>query len=186
MAAPGGRVDDFEYLFSFYGLLLGLAAANVATGFADMWRERREVAVGISPPLLALIILLGAMNLWLRFWSVRESIEFGAWSLIIMTCVALPYVFLSRAMFQPAGATGSLEEHYLVHRRVILVMLALSPVFSLLNAAFVTRTLALDWSSIWVGLRVAAPLLLIPFGSRTVQRLGLAGIAGLLVVGLFR
>ncbi len=179
-------MDDFEYLFSFYGLLLGLAAANVATGFADMWRERREVAVGIAPPLLALIILLGAMNLWLRFWAVRENIEFGAWALINTTCVALPYVFLSRAMFQPAGETRSLEEHYLAHRRVILVMLALSPVFSLINAALVTHTLGFNWATIWVGLRVVAPLLLIPFASRTVQRVGLAGIVGLLVVGLFR
>jgi|SRR5215217_1027738 len=179
-------MDDFEYLFSFYGLLLGLAAANVATGFADMWRERRVVAVGVSPPLLALIILLGSMNLWLRFWAVRDSVEFGAWALINMTCVALPYVFLSRAMFQPAGETRSLEEHYLEHRRIILIVLALSPIFSLINAALVTRTLGLDWSSIWVGLRVAAPLLLIPFASRTVQRVGLAGIVALLLVGLFR
>jgi hypothetical protein len=122
----------------------------------------------------------------LRFWAVRESIEFGASSLIVMTCVALPYVFLSRAMFQPTGASGSLEDHYLAHRRVILIMLALSPVFSLLNAAFVTRTLGLNWSTAWVGLRVVAPLLLIPFASRGVQRAGLAGIVGLLLVGLFR
>lgn len=44
-------------------------------------------------------------------------------------------------------------------------MLALSPVFSLLNAAFVTHTLGLNWATIWVGL---------------------AGIVALLVVGLFR
>ncbi len=29
-------MGGFEYLFTFYGLLLGLAVANVATGFADM------------------------------------------------------------------------------------------------------------------------------------------------------
>ena len=31
-------MSGFEFLFSFYSLLLGLAVANVATGFADIWR----------------------------------------------------------------------------------------------------------------------------------------------------
>ncbi|MES2032943.1 MAG: hypothetical protein V4466_02090, partial [Pseudomonadota bacterium] len=65
-------------------------------------------------------------------------------------------------------------------------MLALSPVFSLINAALVTHSLGLNWPTIWVGLRVVAPLLLIPFASRSVQRIGLAGIVGLLIIGLFR
>lgn len=67
-------MSAFEYLFTFYGLLLGLAAANVATGFADMWRDRREIAVGVCTPLIALIVLLGAMNLWLSFWRAREAV----------------------------------------------------------------------------------------------------------------
>jgi len=32
-------MGDFQYLFTFYALLLGLAIANVASGFGDMWRE---------------------------------------------------------------------------------------------------------------------------------------------------
>lgn len=179
-------MSAFEFLFSFYGLLLGLAAANVATGFADMWRDRREVAVGVCPPLFALIILLGAMNLWLRFWGMRDVVEFGVWPLINLTGVALPFVFLSRAMFPSPGQAASLEDHYLEHRRLLLAIFAISPVFSLINAGLVTRTLALDWSTIWVLLRIAAPLALIPFGSRIVQRVGLAGLALLLIAGLFR
>lgn len=43
-------MSGFEYLFTFYGLLLGLAVANVATGFADMWRSR-EAYVRAGLPL---------------------------------------------------------------------------------------------------------------------------------------
>ena len=146
-------MSGFEFLFSFYGLLLGLATANVATGFADMWRDRRQIEVGVCAPLFALIVLLGTMNLWLRFWAQREVIQFDAWTLINMTGVALPFVFLSQAMFPAVGETRSLEEHYLAHRRVLLVVFAVSPVFSLINAAFVTRSLVLNWSTIWVALR---------------------------------
>ena len=52
IATRGRRVDSFDYLFSFYGLLLGIAVANVAIGFADMWRDCGKIAVGYCPPLL--------------------------------------------------------------------------------------------------------------------------------------
>jgi hypothetical protein len=178
-------LSAFEYVFTFYGLLLGLAAANVATGFADMWRDRRQVAVGVCTPLIAMIVLLGAMNLWLRFWASREMDAPGAWQMISFAGLALPYVFISRAMFPGAGGATSLEDHYLEHRRVMLLALATPPIVSLVTGALTTG-LATEWSTIWVGLRVVAPLALLPFGGRTANRLGLAAIVLLLVIGLFR
>ena len=32
--------DSFSFLFSFYGLLLGLAIAELASGFSRAWDER--------------------------------------------------------------------------------------------------------------------------------------------------
>ena len=179
-------MSAFEYVFTFYGLLLGLAAANVATGFADMWRDRRQVAVGACTPLIALIVLLGAMNLWLRFWANREMETPGAWQLISFAALALPYVFVSRAMFPGAGGAASLEDHYLDHRRVMLLALATPPTVSLISTATLGGGLTLDWSTVWVGLRVAAPLALLPFSGRLLNRLGLAAIVLLLIAGLFR
>ena len=94
---------SFEYLFTFYGLLLGLAAANVATGFADMWRDRREIAVGVCAPLVAVIVLLGAMNLWLSFRGAQEAATLDGWRVISVAGIALPYVFIRRAMFPGVG-----------------------------------------------------------------------------------
>ncbi|MDZ4362203.1 hypothetical protein [Brevundimonas sp.] len=178
-------MSAFEYVFTFYGLLLGLAAANVATGFADMWRDRLQVAVGVCTPLIAFIVLLGVMNLWLRFWANREMDSPGPWQMIGFAGLALPYVFISRAMFPGAGGATSLETHYLEHRRIMLLALATPPIVSLVTTALTTG-LAAEWSTIWVGLRVLAPIALLPFGGRTANRIGLAAILGLLVMGLFR
>ena len=52
-------MSAFEFLFSFYGLLLGLTLA--------------EIAVGVCAPVVAVIVLLGAMNLWLSFRGAREA-----------------------------------------------------------------------------------------------------------------
>ena len=67
-------MNSFDYLFSFYGLLLGIALANVAIGFADMWRDFEKIRVGTCPPLLCGIVMLGGMNVWLTMWHIRQDV----------------------------------------------------------------------------------------------------------------
>lgn len=179
-------MTPFEHLFSFYGLLLGLAAANVATGFAETWRDRRQVAIGVCGPLIALVVLLGAMNLWLSFWAARDSVTLSGWRMISVAGVALPYVFISRAMFPGASGAASLEDQYFAHRRVMLVALAISPIVSMVSTAIVNQSLPLNLNSLWLALRIATPAALLFVNSRVVNRLGLGALVILLLVGLFR
>ena len=151
----------------------------------DQKKASIQIAFASMFTLIALIVLLGAMNLWLRFWASREMDAPGAWQMISFAGLALPYVFISRAMFPGAGGATSLEDHYLEHRRVMLLALATPPVVSLVTGALTTG-LATEWSTIWVGLRVLTPLALLPFKGRSVNRIGLAAIVILLVIGLFR
>src|SRR6059058_841843 len=78
-ARGGAAVNSFDYLFSFYGLLLGIAVANVAIGFADMWRDSGKIGVGYCPPLLGLVVMLGGMNVWLTMWHLRGAATVDAW-----------------------------------------------------------------------------------------------------------
>lgn len=178
-------MSAFEFVFTFYSVMLGLAAANVATGFADMWRDRRAIEVGVCAPLLAVIVLVGTMNLWLRFWNNWGEVEVGPWQLITLVGLALPLVFISRAMFPGAGAEPSLEDHYFRHRRIMLLALAATPGFSLLWYLF-QGTLVVQWSTIWLTVRLIAPLALLAFNGRLANRLGLAAIGVWVIVGLFR
>lgn len=179
-------MTPFEHLFSFYGLLLGLAAANVATGFAETWRDRRHVAIGVCGPLIATIVLLGAMNLWLSFWAVRESVTLSGWRMIGVAGIALPYVFISRAMFPGAGGVPSLEDQYFAYRRVMLMAMATSPMVSMITNLLVNHGLLLNWNTLWLALRTAVPLALLPFKNRMTNRVGLSSMVVLLLVGLFR
>ncbi len=136
-------MDSFDYLFSFYGLLLGIAVANVAIGFADMWRDCGKIAVGYCPPLLGVIVMLGGMNVWLTMWHLRGAATVDAWQMLAATGVAMPYVFISRAMFPGAEreTERSLEEHYLRHRRLILLVLVAPPVASIVSKILLDRIL---------------------------------------------
>jgi hypothetical protein len=181
-------MGPFDYLFSFYGLLLGIAVANVAIGFADMWRDCEKVAVGTCPPLLCGIVMLGGMNVWLTMWHVRSETDVTAWQMVAAACVALPFVFVSRAMFPgiEKKPERSIEEHYLRHRGLILLMLTIPPVALAISKVLLDRVHDIGWEEIWLGARIIVPPALIPIANRTAQRIGLGAFLGLEFAGLFR
>ena len=182
----------FDYLFSFYGLLLGIAVANVAIGFADMWRDCERIEVGTCPPLVASSVLLGGMNVWLEMWHTRPFVTVDGIQMLTAAAVSLPYVFVSRAIFpgREDDEERSLELHYLRHRKLILVLLATPMIVSVASHVLLdgVRYSAADFA--WVAARTALPPLLIPFAQRGVQRWGLIALNVLqlfgLLEGLFR
>lgn len=126
-----------EFLFSFFSLLLGLAAANVAAGFANMWRGREEVDVGVLPPLLGLFILLVVADQWIIFWESRSALSMGPWQMLSGMALALPYNFVSTAMYpQRPQSWSSLEAYCLSNNRVLMGVLAIPPVVSASYSVF--------------------------------------------------
>jgi hypothetical protein len=125
-------MSGFDFLFSFYSLLLGLAVARVATGFADMWRGRKNMVIGISPILLGLFILFSAAQQWMLFWEARSVWTMGPWPILVSIGLALPYVFVSQAMLPREQDTwASLEDYYMAHSRVLIGALLVPPVITL-------------------------------------------------------
>ena len=179
-------MGPFDYLFSFYGLLLGIAVANVAIGFADMWRDCERIRVGTCPPLVASSVLLGGMNVWLQMWHTRPYVTVDGIQMLTAAAVSLPYVFVSRDIFpgMEDDEERSLEEHYLRHRRLILVMLAIPPVVSVVSHVLLDKVPYDAWEIVWVTARSVLPLVLLPFSSRSVQRGGLVALNLVQLVGL--
>jgi hypothetical protein len=181
-------VGPFDYLFSFYGLLLGIAVANVAIGFADLWRDCEKIQVGTCPPLVASSVLLGGMNVWLEMWHTRPYVIVDGSQMLAAAAISLPYVFVSRAIFPGVEdqEERSLEEHYLKHRHIILIMLAVPTIISVGSHMLLDHVRYSGWEAWWVVARIAAPLALFPFAQRHVQRYGLAALNVLQLIGLFR
>jgi hypothetical protein len=179
-------MGPFDYLFSFYGLLLGIAVANVAIGFADMWRDCERITVGTCPPLVASSVLFGGMNVWLQMWYTRPYVTVDGIQMLTAAAVSLPYVFVSRAIFPGSEVEPerSLEEHYLRHRKMILILLAIPTIVSVASHMALDGVRYHGWDAWWAAARVALPLLLLPFANRNVQRGGLAALNVLQLVGL--
>src|SRR4051812_45073128 len=115
-------MSGFEFLFSFYSLLLGLAVARVATGLADNWRMRAKTSFGISTLLLGIFVLLSVAQQWLSFWGARDVLTMGPWEVLTCMGMSLPYIFISQAMLPLEHAScTALDHHYLQNSRPLLL-----------------------------------------------------------------
>lgn len=179
-------MSAFEYVFAFYSLVLGLAAAEVVQGFAEMWRDRRRLQVGVATPLLAACVLLGVMNAWITFWPLNESISVtGTW-LLLVALTALPYVFVSRLMFPRSGETVSLEDHFFQQRRLLLAGLAAPPLIGRIRGLLDGSDYPGGFAGIYFAVRILLPILLMLVPGRNWNRWGLAIVVLVMIVGLFR
>ena len=171
-------MTGFEFLFTFYSLLLGLAVGNIATDFADMWRQRRARMVGGSTVLLGLFILLSVAQQWISFWAGRDTLLMDPTNLLVCIAIAFPYIFVSQAMFPSEHDDCiSLEDYYMTHSRVLLGVLLIPVVVSLGYNLLLGNLM--DWpSASFFILRIGIPLLLMAYQNKWLHRTGL----GLLII----
>lgn len=135
-------MDAFEYYFSFFTLIIGLAVAAVARGFGTMWQTRRRAEIGWLTPLLAAFLLLDISRFWLGLWGRQEIAAMGPFALASVLCVALPYVFVTTIMFpSEPDDWASLDEYYLSNSRSIFAVLLFSKV-----SAYVSDLGLFGWS----------------------------------------
>lgn len=177
-------MSGFEFLFSFYSLLLGLAVARVATGLADSWRMRVETPLGASTLLLGLLILLSAAQQWLSFWEGRDVLTMGPWEVLTCMGMSLPYIFISRAMLpHETDHCAHLDDYYLQNRRPLLLALLVPPTVGL---AYNVAERGFHWSyAIYYALPMIVPVAL-AFSTRQWQhRAGLGLLAGNVLVLMF-
>jgi cytochrome bd-type quinol oxidase subunit 2 len=173
-------MSAFEALFAFYGLLLGLAIAAVATGFGDQWRRRRLRPVGLLVPLLGTYLLLAVTRQWQNFFAAREALTMTPATLFTCLAMALPYTFAAQVMFPAAEddiADG--DSHYLALRRILVGVLMVPPAISLLynifaNSMFLKEDIGRDLNGQFVPLMILATL--IPLKRRRWQIAGLTAL----------
>ena len=61
----------FEYVFSLYSLLFGLALAQIFAGFGNTLQERHKIRIGWLTPLLGLFVTVDLTSFWEIGWELR-------------------------------------------------------------------------------------------------------------------
>lgn len=133
--ATGGGVSAFEFFFSFYGLVLGLSVAVIATGLATAIQHRKKIRIGWLTPLLALFVGLDIASFWDSAWVNFRHLPFSYGLLIAGLAIALVYFIAASLVFPHDLDDGqSLDDHFWANKKVVLL---LTIVANLLGSAVV-------------------------------------------------
>jgi hypothetical protein len=114
-------MSEFEFLFSVFGLLIGLTFIEIAIKFADSIDAHSRRPIGLLTPLLALFVMIDVAGYWLFTWSIRDLLHVRWRTVFVALAVALTY-YLSASMIFPRseGEWKTLDEHYWARKRLVI------------------------------------------------------------------
>lgn len=114
----GVPVDSFSFIFSLFGLLMGLALAEVISGFGTALEQRQKFRIGWLTPLLGLLIAFDLVSFWLTAWQIRASIPIGFFSLIGgLVIFGIYYLIAQLAFPDDREQWPDLDAYYFAHRK---------------------------------------------------------------------
>lgn len=120
-------MSAFEFFFSFYGLVLGLSVAVLATGAARAFKHRKTVKVGWKTPLLALFAAFDIATFWDAAWTNLGKAPYSYGMLLAGLAVAIVYFIAAGLIFpEPEDEATSLNQHFEANKRPVLLLLILA------------------------------------------------------------
>ena len=154
--------EAFGFMFGFYGLLLGLAVAEVVSGFSRAYDERGKRRLGFVAPLFGALLLVDLITFWMNAWAYRALPEISYLAALGVALVALLYYFAATQVFPKATETDTLDAHIMEHRRVVVFCVLASNLMTQIPPAFsaFTTPWPLDQVVFWAGLNCTYYLLL--------------------------
>ena len=115
-------MTHFEFVFSLFGLLLGLSLAEVLGGAVRTLKARRRVRVGWLTPLLGLFVMLDLVSFWMGAWSAQAMIPATYPALLTGLAITGLYYMAATLVFpDDVEKWPDFDAYYFEHRRQVLV-----------------------------------------------------------------
>jgi len=92
-------MSNFEFVFSLFGLLLGLSLAELLAGFGRSLQKRAKLRIGCLLPLLGLLILLDVASFWMVAWSIRDAVPIDYFPLMVGLLICCLYYLVATLVF---------------------------------------------------------------------------------------
>jgi hypothetical protein len=114
-------MDAFNFVFSLFGLLLGLALAELLGGFGAALQERHKIRIGWLTPLLGLVVACDLMLFWLGAWLARTVVPVTYLVLLCTLTITGIYYLSARLVFPHDRAEWpDYDVYYFAHRRWVI------------------------------------------------------------------
>ena len=116
-------MSAFEFFFSFYGLVLGLSVAVIATGVATAIQHRHKIRIGYLTPILALFVGLDIATFWDSAWHTLKDAPYTYGLLIASLAIALVYFIAASLVYPHQIEDGmNLDDHFWANKRTVLLL----------------------------------------------------------------
>lgn len=148
-------MTNFEFAFTLFGLVLGLALTEVLAGFVRVLKARSVradedavIRIGWQTPLLGLVVTLDLISFWLGAWEDRQAIPIDFAPLVYTAVLAGIYYAAASLVFpEDPRRWPDLDDWFARHKgQVALGIFSANLLFSL-GEVLVMGT----WSSSIVG-----------------------------------
>ena len=170
-------MDNFSFYLSYYGLILGLSVAQVASGFLNAIGARQRVRLGWLTPALAIFIILDITSFWIFAWAIRASITISWASMYLGLLIAILYFMASGLVFpRNIDEWPELDTYYWKHKRWVIGGILISNMISFWQTV-AYHPPKIDLAFIFAQGNYWPPVILLLFSRRRWQDLTLLGIA---------
>jgi hypothetical protein len=157
-------MSSFEFIFTLFGLVLGLALTEVLGGFARAVKRHGPAKLGLLTPVLSLFLLYEITDFWLDAWNVREAIPVEIESLLVCVVIAGLYYFACVLVWPEDGdpAWDDLDGWALSHKRQLLLSVFGSNLVTVAGLLAIGATgsqpsiFVIGWMAVYFGLILAA------------------------------
>jgi cellulose synthase/poly-beta-1,6-N-acetylglucosamine synthase-like glycosyltransferase len=114
-------MDAFSFVFSLFGLLMGLALAESIGGFGKALELRHKIRIGWLLPLLGLLITFDITAFWLIAWQHRGDVPIQFTSLAAGLIIFGIYYLIAQLAFpDDVDEWPDLDVYYFRHKRWLL------------------------------------------------------------------
>ncbi len=118
-------MDQFEFFFTFYGLVLGLAAAEILSGLGGIVRERKILHIGPQTALTAIVLMVMICITWIDAWTTLRDVDIRAGALAASLGIAGCYYLCAVIIFPKDVAEWTSFDSYFAQRKTYVALLML-------------------------------------------------------------
>ena len=131
-------MSGFEFIFSLFGLILGLALAEGLGGLSRALKASHHVRIGWPTALLGLFVSCDVVTFWMYGWALRDLLPLN-WPMLFAGFVvtAIYYVSVSLVFPDDPQEWDALDGHFDNHYRKVLAGVLIC------NAALLAATASL-------------------------------------------
>jgi hypothetical protein len=126
-------MDKFSFFFAFYGLLLGLAVAELLSAFGAYVRARGFKGIEPQTGLLSLYVFVCICATWLDAWAALRTVDLSFAGLAGPVVVATGLYLVASVVFpREAADLAAMADYYARRKRFVVgLLLALEFVVNL-------------------------------------------------------